>query len=613
MPGMGTGLRSNDPIIVSAFHTALLHQGLIVLLILAVAGITLNVLRTLQWRRASGDADGNPGVARPERAPEPPARRLLRVSFGLIWLLDGLLQAQSSMPLGMVPQVVQPTTAASPTWVQHLVNAGATIWSYHPVQAAAAAVWIQVGIGVWLLIVPRGRWSRLGGLASVGWGLMVWVFGESFGGIFAPGLTWLFGAPGAVLFYCAAGALIALPERAWATARLGRTVLRAMGVFFVGMALLQAWPGRGFWSGQTRSNGVGTLTGMVQQMSQTPQPHVLSSWVASFGAFDAAHGWGVNLFVVISLAAIGAAFLVARPRVVRVALIALVVLCLADWVLIEDFGFLGGVGTDPNSMIPLALVCIAGYLAMIRPVANTGVVPIVRARDVAGSWRQRLVTSPGDAFRFVAALAAMGIVLVGGIPMAVATADPNADPILATALDGTPNAVNSPAPDFKLVDQHDQTVSLSSLRGKAIALTFLDPVCTSDCPVIAQEFRQADQMLGAQSKKVELVAIDANPRYTTPDYLVAFDEQENLAHIPNWLYLGGPLAQLEPIWDRYGIVIGYSPGGAMIAHSELAYIISPSGRMRYVLDSDPGAATAATRSSFAVTLSNALKTTLNGS
>ena len=71
MPGMGTGLRTNDPIIVSAFHTALLHQGLIVLLILAVAGVTLNVLRTLQLRRASGGADGNPGVTRPERAPEP--------------------------------------------------------------------------------------------------------------------------------------------------------------------------------------------------------------------------------------------------------------------------------------------------------------------------------------------------------------------------------------------------------------------------------------------------------------------------------------------------------------------------------------------------------------
>ena len=156
-------------------------------------------------------------------------------------------------------------------------------------------------------------------------------------------------------------------------------------------------------------------------------------------------------------------------------------------------------------------------------------------------------------------------------------------------------------------------VSLADLRGKTIALTFLDPVCTSDCPIIAQEFRQANQMLGALSKKVEFVAIDANPLYTAPDYLLAFDEQENLSHISNWAYLTGPLTQLKPIWNNYGILIGYSPGGAMIAHSELAYVISPSGQVRYSLDSDPGASTSATKSSFAVTLANALTRTVNGS
>src|SRR6266480_49695 len=89
-------------------------------------------------------------------------------------------------------------------------------------QAGAAAVWIQVGIGIWMLAAPRGGWSRLAGLASVGWGLVVWVFGEAFGGVFAPGLTWLFGAPGAAATYVVAGALIALPERMWRDAGSGR-------------------------------------------------------------------------------------------------------------------------------------------------------------------------------------------------------------------------------------------------------------------------------------------------------------------------------------------------------------------------------------------------------
>src|SRR5205807_1677267 len=127
---------------------------------------------------------------------------------------------------GLPSEVIQPSASDSPSWVQHLVNWGGTIWSYHPVQAGAASVWIQVGIGAWLLVSVHGPWSRLAGLASVAWGLIVWVFGESFGGIFAPGPTFLFGAPGAVLFYVVAGALVALPETAWQGPRMGRLLLR---------------------------------------------------------------------------------------------------------------------------------------------------------------------------------------------------------------------------------------------------------------------------------------------------------------------------------------------------------------------------------------------------
>ena len=69
------------------------------------------------------------------------------------------------------------------------MNFGVTLWDYHPVQAASASVWIQVGIGLWMLLAVRGWSARLAGLAGVAWGLIVWAFGESFGGIFAPGLT----------------------------------------------------------------------------------------------------------------------------------------------------------------------------------------------------------------------------------------------------------------------------------------------------------------------------------------------------------------------------------------------------------------------------------------
>lgn len=615
MPGMNNGLNTNDPTVVSAFQTSLLHQGLIVLLILAIVGIGWNLLRARQLRGATGDHTGATSTVVNFDPREPAARRFIRISFGLLWILDGILQGQSSMPLGLVPQAIQPTASSSPTWVQHIVNTGATVWNYHPVPAAAAAVWIQVGIGVLLLCAPRGNWSRLAGAVSVGWGLVVWVFGEAFGGIFAPGLTWLFGAPGAVIFYCVAGVLLALPERLWAEVRLGRVLLRFLGGFFLAMGLLQAWPGRGFWQGQDKSGAKGTLATMVAQMSQSPQPHPLASAVASFGRFDASHGWAVNLSVVVALFVIGGAFVSARPRLVRVGVVAAAVLCLADWILVEDLGFMGGTGTDPNSMIPMTLLFGAGYLAITRlaSVGGKGVVPITVAAGDSLSWQERLRANPSYAFRSLAAVAAVGITLVGVVPMAAAATNPNADAILYQAVNGTPNAANTRTPPFHLVDQNGQAVSLNSLRGKTVGLTFLDPVCTSDCPIIAQEFRIADGLLGPQAARVELLAIDANPRYTQTAFLRSFDEQEGLEQVPNWRYLTGSLEQLENVWNAFGVQVSYEPGGAMIAHSDVAYVLDNRGRTRYILGADPGPASSATKSSFAVTLAGALRKALSGS
>ncbi|MGA2307268.1 MAG: SCO family protein [Acidimicrobiales bacterium] len=608
MPGMGRALQSNNPTIVSAFHTALLHQLLVVLLLGAVLAVAVNAIRTIQYRRLA--AVGRTSF--PTRASgayaEPPARRILRIGFGILWVFDGLLQAQSSMPLGLPSSVIQPAASGSPSWVVHIVNSGLNIWTLHPVGAAAATVWIQVGLGVWLLVAPRGLWSRAGGLAGAGWGLVVWVFGEAFGGIFAPGVTWLFGAPGAALLYCVGGLLVALPDRAYATPRLGRVVVTLSGVFFIGMAVLQAWPGRGFWQGRLHGGaGVGTLTGMVAQMASTPQPHFLASWVSSFGSLDAAHGWAVNLAVVVLMAAIGVALCTGRPRVVGPAVLAAVALCLADWVLVEDLGFLGGTGTDVNNMVPTALLLVAGYVAMVRlPSPITASVPAERVDGAGGIVAEEGPTtrrwwewvSPGYLVGVAAAVGAFALVLVGVVPMTLAAANPNADPIVSQALNGTPNVIDIPAPAFSLVDQRGVPVSLASLRGHTLALTFLDPVCTSDCPLIAQEFRQADERLGAGTSKVDFVAIVANPIYRSTAFTNAFDRQEGLSHVANWLYLTGSVAQLRQVWSSYGVVVDTAGAGAMIAHSDVAFVIDAQGNERAELGTDPGDGSTASTSSF---------------
>jgi cytochrome oxidase Cu insertion factor (SCO1/SenC/PrrC family) len=609
---MNSGLSNTNPILVAAFRAALLHQGLIAAALFAVLALAWITVRELSpaGRRARFAATWSA---------EPAARRLLRIGFGTLWLFDGLLQAQPAMAAGLPSGVIKPAAAASPAWVQHIVNWAGTSWSFHPVQAGAAAVWIQVGLGAWLIAAPAGRASRLAGAASAIWGLLVWAFGEAFGGLFAPGVSFLFGAPGAVLFYSAAGLLLAMPEGRWRTAALGRQILTTLGIFLTAMAVLQAWPGRGFWQGSVHGKP-GTIAAMAQSMSGTPQPRFLSALVTDFGSFDAGHGIAVNLVVVILLAAIGIALLTGKLGLVRPGFVLLLAFCLADWVLVQDLGFLGGLGTDPNSMLPVALVTGAGYIAFTRVAAtepataaatDTPAAPAGVPATATPRAATRLTHAFGSSsLRAIVAVWAVAVVLIGAGPMALAQANRSADPIIAQAIDGNAAPLNFAAPPFALTDQAGRPVSLASLHGKVILLTFLDPVCTSDCPLIAQEFRAADHLLSQQSRHVELIAIVANPVDYSVAYTRAFDSQEGLAGLPNWLYLTGSLRQLQQVWRGYSVLAQVVQAGGMIAHNDLAYVIDARGHTRFELNFNPGPGTASSESSFAAELSSAAQQVL---
>jgi cytochrome oxidase Cu insertion factor (SCO1/SenC/PrrC family) len=589
MPGMDSGLDAVNPALVAAFRSALLTQLGIVAVIAAV--LLLAHVLTRHWQDRAQPVD----APLPDPQREPAARRFLRISFGILWILDGILQAQPRMAGGLPSHVIEPIAAVSPQWVQHVVNAGGTIWSYHPVQAAAAAVWIQAGLGLWLIAAGAGKWSRLAGLATVAWGLIVWVFGEAFGGIFAPGLSWLTGAPGAVLLYVIAAALIALPPRAWAGPRLGRLLLGGAGAFWAGMAVLQAWPGRGFWQG-------GTLAAMTQSMALAPQPHGQADLLSAFAAFTSANGFAVNAFAVVALGALGVVIASGRPRLLRAAVPAVAVFCLADWVLVQDFGIPGGLGTDPNSMVPWLLLLWGGYLAVTRAVD-------LPERTVASRLRPaiRLPEALADALaavsaRGLVAVGAVGVTLVGAAPMASAAVNRNADPIIARAIAGTSARVDRQAPGFRLTGQSGQQVTLASLHGKVVLLTFIDPVCPG-CSGIAQEMRSAGTLLGGG---VEFVAIAASSMHAGPAFISAFDQRQGLTTMPNWLFLTGSVAQLQQVWSQYEQIVPHLIGG-MTAYSDVVFVIDKSGRIREEVKDGPGPGTTPARSSFAVLLSDAAR------
>ncbi len=437
MPG-GQGHTSET--LATAFKSALLSQGTVLFLIFVLLAIAWVTCRELLLARGRPRLVARLAAIRASQPAEAQARRVLRIGFGVLWIFDGLLQAQPAMAAGLPSNVIAPAAAGSPGWVQHLVNLATTAWVAHPVQAAAGCVWIQLGIGVWLVSSAHPRWSRLAGLVSLGWSLAIWVFGEAFGSLLSGGQTWLTGAPGAALFYCAASVLLVVPAGWWRDGRMGRSILQAVGLLLLGSAVLQAWPGRGFWQG-TAQGRPGSLAAAVSDMAAMRQPAVLHELVSSFGSLVARHGFAVNLSAVIVMAVLGGCLLTGRAAVAVPAAAFAVVLCLADWVFVQDLGFLGGLGTDPNSMVPQALILTGALVAMIAApavssapeyVVSPGRAGPVFASSAQAPWAARALRLPGRALRSaglafgtaststVLTLWAAAMVLLGAVPVVLA-------------------------------------------------------------------------------------------------------------------------------------------------------------------------------------------------
>lgn len=567
MGGMGSG---------GSFPARYLYQllfGRAELSLLAAAALVAAgaVLRRYHrgegWRHASRTG--------PTAGAEPLARKVLRIGLGGLWVLDGLLQAQPSMPLGLAPMVLEPALAGQPPWLESLGRFGVDIWTRNVVASDAFSVFVQVAIGAGLLVGGGRLLERLSLSASIAWGLVVWVFGEAMGGLMAPGASWLSGAPGAALVYVGLAALLLwVPPAAFEGERVATIARRGLGVFLLAGATLQALPFEGFWRR-------GALSEIFANAASNPQPGVLARPVAALARVAATHPVPVNAAVVALGALVGAGLLSGRAK--RAWGGAAVALLAGAWWFGMDFGVLGGTGTDPNTFGPLAVALASGaagsWAARHRAPASAPATPPPEGAPVAGpagAPRLRALLGRWTALAAILATCSTAVPVLEALPAAAAT-PPGATPALLEAggLASVPGS--PPAPDFRLVDQFGRAVTLDGLRGRVVFLAFLDPVCYSTCPVVAEELAAAAQLLAARSDRLSFVAIDANPVFRSPAVLRAFDVEHHVANLEDWLYLTGPLPVLERVWAAYGAT-SEVPRVGMVAHSLLVYVIDPAGR-----------------------------------
>lgn len=139
-----------------------------------------------------------------------------------------------------------------------------------------------------------------------------------------------------------------------------------------------------------------------------------------------------------------------------------------------------------------------------------------------------------------------------------------------------------PAPDLTLTDGVTGTpLTLSSLRGSAIALTFLYTQCPDTCPLVAERFRITQRELGTDADRVHFIAISVDPANDTPSAVQQFTRAHSLER--NWHYLIGPRAALEPVWKSYFVGVEPSVSGPLVGHTDAIFLIDPRGRARVVM------------------------------
>jgi cytochrome oxidase Cu insertion factor (SCO1/SenC/PrrC family) len=127
------------------------------------------------------------------------------------------------------------------------------------------------------------------------------------------------------------------------------------------------------------------------------------------------------------------------------------------------------------------------------------------------------------------------------------------------------------APDFTLKDQAGQPVSLSSLRGQVVLVTFMDPQCQSLCPINAQDLSTAEAALAPGVKPVLLVVSVAADR-------TAADVSNFVSHVtwrPGWHWLLGNQAELQAVWSTWSFALN----GTDVVHQEIVHVIDRHGKV----------------------------------
>jgi protein SCO1/2 len=140
-------------------------------------------------------------------------------------------------------------------------------------------------------------------------------------------------------------------------------------------------------------------------------------------------------------------------------------------------------------------------------------------------------------------------------------------------------AVGQAVPDFTLTDQARHTVTLSDLRGKVVAITFIYTSCTLPqlCFRLANQFgvihkRFTDRM----GRDLILLTVTFDPVRDQPERLADYASQWN-ANPATWHFLTGAVPDIARVCGLFGV--DFFPDEGLMDHSSHTALIDRQGHL----------------------------------
>ncbi len=143
-----------------------------------------------------------------------------------------------------------------------------------------------------------------------------------------------------------------------------------------------------------------------------------------------------------------------------------------------------------------------------------------------------------------------------------------------------------PAASFTLPTADGGQFRLEDQKGRNVLLFFGFSHCADVCPTTLANLKLAVSQLGAKSKDFQVVFITVDPERDTPqvvqEYAAAFD--------PSFLGLSGSPAELEKVWNEYGVFreLGQkdAQGNYDVSHTARVTVIDAQGNLRLSINYD---------------------------